>query len=43
LREQEHKIDAANASYEICENEVRAIEEEIDQVLDGGCQDQHSD
>ena len=35
LREQEHKIDAANASYEICENELKQIEEEIDQVLDG--------
>ena len=29
LREQEHKIDAANASYDICEKELKAIEEEI--------------
>lgn len=35
LREQEHRIDAANASYEICEHELKAIEEEIEQVLDG--------
>lgn len=35
LREQEHKIDAANASYEICENELKAIEDEIEQVLSG--------
>jgi len=35
LREQEHKIDAANASYEICENDLKAIEDEIEQVLTG--------
>lgn len=33
LREQEHKIDAANASYEICENELKSIEKEIEEVL----------
>ncbi len=33
LREQEHKIDAANASYEICENELKSIENEIEEVL----------
>lgn len=32
LREQEHKIDAANASYEICENELAEIEKEIEQT-----------
>lgn len=32
LREQEHKIDAANASYEICENEIADIEKEIEQT-----------
>ncbi len=35
LREQEHKIDAANASYEICKNELQTVEEEIEQVLAG--------
>ncbi|MDE6111623.1 MAG: AAA family ATPase, partial [Eubacterium sp.] len=35
LREQEHKIDAANASYEVCNNELKAIEEEIEQVIAG--------
>ncbi len=35
LREQEHKIDAANASYEVCSNELQAIEEEIEQVISG--------
>lgn len=34
LREQEHKIDAANASYEICENELVNIENEIQQVAE---------
>lgn len=34
LREQEHRIDAANASYETCESELKAIEEEIEQILD---------
>lgn len=33
LREQEHKADAAKASYEICENELNDIETEIEQVL----------
>lgn len=32
LREQEHKIDAANASYEICEKELENIENEIEQI-----------
>lgn len=32
LREQEHKIDAANASYEICENELTEIEKEIEDI-----------
>lgn len=32
LREQEHKIDAANASYEICENELEDIEKEMEQT-----------
>ena len=32
LREQEHKIDAANASYDICEKELKAIEEEIEEM-----------
>lgn len=32
LREQEHKIDAANASYEICEKELNAIESEIEDI-----------
>ncbi len=35
LREQEHKIDAANESYEICENELKQIEDETQQVLAG--------
>ncbi len=35
LRDQEHKIDAANASYEICSNELLSIEEEIEQVIAG--------
>lgn len=33
LREQEHRIDAANASYEGCENELKAIETEIESVI----------
>ncbi len=33
LREQEHKIDAANASYEYAENELKSIENEIEEVL----------
>ncbi|MBR2133175.1 MAG: chromosome segregation protein SMC [Eubacterium sp.] len=33
LREQEHKIDAANASYEICEKELTKIETEIEEIL----------
>lgn len=32
LREQEHKIDAANASYEVCEKELLDIENEIEQI-----------
>lgn len=35
LREQEHKIDAANESYEICENYLKKIEDEIEEVLAG--------
>jgi chromosome segregation protein len=34
LREQEHKIDAANASYEICEKELKNIEDEIEGILE---------
>ncbi len=34
LREQEHKIDAANASYEVCEKELSDIEKEIEQILE---------
>ena len=34
LREQEHKLDAANASYELCEKEIAAIGEEIEQLAD---------
>lgn len=33
LREQEHRIDAANASYEGCENELKSIEAEIENVI----------
>lgn len=33
LREQEHKIDAANASYEICEKELVDIENDIENIL----------
>ncbi len=33
LREQEHKIDAANASYEVCEKELNSIETEIEDTL----------
>lgn len=33
LREQEHKIDAANESYSLCENELKSIETEIEKVL----------
>ncbi|MBR3148733.1 MAG: chromosome segregation protein SMC [Eubacterium sp.] len=32
LREQEHKLDAANASYEICEKELAEIEKEMDEL-----------
>ncbi len=32
LREQEHKLDAANASYEICEAELEAIEKETEEL-----------
>lgn len=34
LREQEHKIDAANASYEICEKELSDIEKEIEAIAE---------
>lgn len=34
LREQEHKIDAANESYTICENELQSIENEIESALE---------
>ena len=33
LREQEHKIDAANASNDVCSNELKSIEDEIEQVI----------
>lgn len=33
LREQEHRIDAANASYEGCENELKSIEAKIENVI----------
>ena len=32
LREQEHKIDAARASYEICENDLDELEKNIEQI-----------
>lgn len=32
LREQEHKIDAVNASYEVCEKELSNIENEIESI-----------
>lgn len=34
LREQEHKIDATQASYEICEKELKSIETEIEDILE---------
>lgn len=34
LREQEHKIDAASASYDICEKELKDIESEIENILE---------
>lgn len=34
LREQEHRIDAANASYEGCEQELKSIEREIEAVIE---------
>lgn len=34
LREQEHKIDATNASYEVCEKELKNIENEIEDILE---------
>lgn len=34
LREQEHKIDAANESYEICESELKSIENDIELALE---------
>lgn len=33
LREQEHKIDATNVSYEICEKELQEIENEIEEIV----------
>lgn len=33
IREQEHKIDAANVSYELCEKDLAQIEKEIEEVL----------
>lgn len=32
LREQEHKIDAVNASYDVCEKELKEIEQEIEEI-----------
>ena len=32
LREQEHKIDAARVSYEICENDLEELEKSIEQI-----------
>lgn len=34
LREQEHKIDAVKASYEVSENELASIEKEIEEVAE---------
>lgn len=34
LREQDHKIDAADASYKVCEQELAAIENEISEILE---------
>ncbi len=34
LREQEHKIDAGNASYELCVKELKSIETEIEELLE---------
>lgn len=34
LREQEHKIDAVKASYEVSENDLAAIEKEIEEVAE---------
>lgn len=34
LREQEHKIDATSASYEVCEKELKNIENEIEEILE---------
>lgn len=34
LRDQEHKIDAANESYNICENELKSIENDIEAALE---------
>ncbi len=34
LREHEHKIDAAQASHEICEKELKSIEDEIEEILE---------
>lgn len=34
LREQEHKIDAVKASYEVSENDLAAIEKELEEVVE---------
>lgn len=34
LREQEHKIDAANASHDVCKKELENIENEIEEILE---------
>jgi len=34
LREQEHKIDAAQASHEVCVKELKSIEDEIEDILE---------
>lgn len=34
LREQEHKIDAAQASHEVCAKELKSIEDEIEEILE---------
>lgn len=38
LREQEHKIDAASASYDVCEKELKDIESEIEKLLNEAAQ-----
>lgn len=34
LREQEHKIDATQASYDVCEKELSSIEKEIEDIIE---------